>query len=565
MPCSILAKLDGDALGKAYSAFEKLARDRKEVYQQYFDALKPSFGEADNIKWIVNMKNNDEDIYKVVKLFYDANVAGFDSSDKNALIKDISDATEKASKFLEYYYGRIQRMKSDSIEDFAVFKKDVYFTFSKLDKKAKEVLANKFPQISKFVDIVSIVQRRAEMKLELLLFSLFVGLCLGSPLKKWDAREEDGPQTASEFLNSLPATQQKAYMDYLTNATTETEIIQAASQMHRRDIKLYHILQLSFEDLVKNYKGTEAAKKFLEFYFKSIDNIKTGSTGEIEKHRKLVREKWDELPESVKTEFGKEYGSTKLYIEGLDGIAKEYQELSPEQKVIYKTYFNEHTEMLPEGRVAKMDAKMHRDDAEIYKILKMIFDHLIKDYDGSEESRAFFQFYFDQIDKMPDDSAASYDAFVLNSKAEWNKLSDDAKEDILIAYPGTAQIMGEQISHTEAFNSLKLEKQMTYVNLLEAAKGEKESVRMAAYTHKNEPELFKVLRIVSYKMVHDFDGGRQAKNFLRFYFDSINTTKDDSDAEIQKYADNVKAKWETLSDDAKEQLLKKYSFVGVNV
>ncbi|KAI6170581.1 hypothetical protein M3Y97_01137800 [Aphelenchoides bicaudatus] len=150
------------------------------------------------------------------------------------------------------------------------------------------------------------------------------------------------------------------------NVITEEDNVRAAGKMKKEEPELYKILQQSFKDRIKNMKASDDLKEFFKFYYDSTADMVDGSKEEMEKHHKAVRAKYVNLDQKTQQELKERFLAVKMYLDGPSGEMRQaYNKLSDEQKLMYKSYFNDATKQLTEDKVVRMVARMHKDDPGI--------------------------------------------------------------------------------------------------------------------------------------------------------------------------------------------------------
>lgn len=136
-----------------------------------------------------------------------------------------------------------------------------------------------------------------------------------------------------------------------------------------------------------------------------------GTKEEFNRYIKDVRFRWSELSQRSKDEIGKEYPYMRLFVERKflmrsqlkrikyipflepdHELLTAYFNLSPDRQRVYNHYFNDKNTKLSEKEAIKLNARMHKEDPDIYKILEMIFATLVREFNGAEEGREFLKY-----------------------------------------------------------------------------------------------------------------------------------------------------------------------------
>ncbi|KAI6170586.1 hypothetical protein M3Y97_01138300 [Aphelenchoides bicaudatus] len=411
------------------------------------------------------------------------------------------------------------------------------------------------------------------MVLKVILFALFVGFCCSTPIVKRDTSAEI---ELIKAIHKLSPNCKKVYLEYAEKNTgnSEASVARMVAEIHKNDPEIFNIWHLIYKKLVDDFKGSNEGKQFLKFYYASSEQMKDGSDAELEKFVKDVTEKWSALSEETKAELKLKSNIAELVKIGLcwsaplekdsasdsDADKKEisdaYQALPADRQTVYKTYFNTDNINLPVDRLIRLYARMHKDDPDVYKILKLITSQQIKNFKGTDAGREYLKFFYEQVDLMPDDSEAAYDAVAMNSKKEYEKLTDEDKQSPSLAgVTPSAKLIPPQ----KALQELPADRQQKYREEVLKMKTEEAMVRLAAKWHKTDEDLYAVMKLVMDENLKTTKRSEEAKEFTEFYNERVDEMKDGSNKEFKKFKEDVKDKWSELDEKTQDELKKQDS------
>ncbi|KAI6169969.1 hypothetical protein M3Y97_01168600 [Aphelenchoides bicaudatus] len=108
---------------------KQVPKDRLDAYIAYYKDT--TARQEDRIRVAAKMHDKDPDLFEFAKAFFDDEVQKFDGSDR-------------IREFLKHFYNRVDKMTSDSNEEFDLFVKDVNAGWNHLDVETKLLFISHF-------------------------------------------------------------------------------------------------------------------------------------------------------------------------------------------------------------------------------------------------------------------------------------------------------------------------------------------------------------------------------------------------------------------------------------
>ncbi|KAI6177868.1 hypothetical protein M3Y97_00954000 [Aphelenchoides bicaudatus] len=185
----------------------------------------------------------------------------------------------------------------------------------------------------------------------------------------------------------------------------------------------------------------------------------------------------------------------------------------------------------------------------------------LNDEDASESRRKFLKFYVSRTSNMPDTSDKSFDELIKDVKSEYLKLDPDTKYDVRERDHKIVELIGEQTEFDKKFYALPEERQKAYEDFYGDAETGKEKIRAEVKMHLKDPELFKImlLKFKDYEVVFG-KGSKEASEFLKFFTESIDNLKSDSDEELKKHREDVLEQMEQTGSAKTQKEAKEYAY-----